>query len=65
MRKHGVKGKAGDAVGRAKRQAKEWTADTRAQVEDTAGKLKDKAEKALDQIKEAARDVKDKVTGGD
>jgi uncharacterized protein YjbJ (UPF0337 family) len=64
MRKHGVKGKAGDAAGRAKHQAKKWTADTKAQVEDTARKVNAKAEKGLDQIKDAVRDVMDRVTGG-
>lgn len=57
MDKDRVKGTIDDAVGRAKRQAGEWTGDTQTQAEGTAQQVKGKAEKAWGNVKDAARDA--------
>ena len=59
MDKYQVKGKVGCAVGRP--NVKEWTDETKAQVEDAAHKVKGKAEHAWDKMKHAVQDAKDKV----
>jgi uncharacterized protein YjbJ (UPF0337 family) len=63
MNKDRVKGKMDDAAGRAKRQAGEWTGDTKAQVEGAAQQVKGKAENAWGKMKDAARDAKDEIKG--
>jgi uncharacterized protein YjbJ (UPF0337 family) len=52
-----VKGAVNDAVGRAKRQAGEWTGDEKTQVEGTVQQVKGKAQKAWGDVKDAAHDV--------
>ena len=56
MNKDTVKGTMDDAMGRAKRQAGEWTGDTQTQVEGAAQQVKGKVEKAIGNVKDAARD---------
>lgn len=58
MDKDRVKGSIDDAVGRAKRQAGEWTGDTKTQAEGAAQQIKGKAEKAWGNVKDAAHDAK-------
>ncbi|HSZ16074.1 MAG TPA: CsbD family protein [Terracidiphilus sp.] len=58
MDKDRVKGTIDDAVGRAKRQAGEWTGNTQTQAEGAAQQIKGKAEKAWGNVKDAARDAK-------
>ncbi|HEY6489269.1 MAG: CsbD family protein [Terracidiphilus sp.] len=53
-----AKGAMDDAVGRAKRQAGEWTGDTKTQAEGAAQQIKGKAEKAWGTVKDAAHDAK-------
>lgn len=57
MNKDTVKGTVNDAVGRAKRQAGEWTGDTDTQVEGAAQQVKGKAQKAWGEVKDAAETV--------
>lgn len=57
MDKDRVKGTIDDAVGRAKRQAGEWTGDSKTQAEGAAQQVKGKAEKAWGNVKDAARDA--------
>ena len=52
-----VKGAVDDAVGRAKRQAGEWTGDVKTQVEGAGQQIKGKAEKAVGNIKDAVHDA--------
>ena len=59
MDKDRVKGKIDDATGRLKRQAGEWTGNTKAQVEGAAQQVKGKAENAWGKAKDAARDATD------
>lgn len=56
MNKDNVKGSIDDAVGRAKRQAGEWTGDTKTQAEGAAQQVKGKVEKAWGDVKDAAKD---------
>lgn len=57
MDKDRVKGTIDDAVGRAKRQAGEWTGDTQTQAEGAGQQIKGKAEKAWGNVKDAARNM--------
>lgn len=57
MDKDKVKGTVDDAVGRAKRQAGEWTGDLNKQMDGAAQQVKGKAEKAWGNVKDAARDA--------
>lgn len=57
MNKDNIKGTMDDAVGRAKRQAGEWTGDTKTQVDGAAQQVKGKVEKAWGNAKDAARDA--------
>ena len=57
MNKDKVKGTMDDAAGRVKRQAGEWTGDTKTQVDGAAQQVKGKVEKAWGNVKEAARDA--------
>jgi uncharacterized protein YjbJ (UPF0337 family) len=57
MDKDRIKGTVDDAVGRAKRQAGEWTGDINTQAEGAAQQIKGKAEKAYGQVKDAVRDA--------
>jgi uncharacterized protein YjbJ (UPF0337 family) len=57
MDKDKVKGTIDDTVGRAKRQAGEWTGDTKTQAEGAAQQIKGKAEKAWGNVKETVRDT--------
>lgn len=57
MNKDQVKGTMDDAAGRIKRQAGEWTGDTKTQVDGAAQQVKGKAEKAWGNAKEAVNDA--------
>lgn len=57
MDKDRVRGKVNEVTGRSKRQAGEWTGDTRAQVEGGAQEIKGKD--AWGKTKDAARDATD------
>jgi uncharacterized protein YjbJ (UPF0337 family) len=57
MNKDKVKGAMDDAIGRAKRQAGEWTGNVNAQLDGAGQQIKGKAEKALGNVKDAARDA--------
>lgn len=57
MDKDRIKGTIDDAVGRAKRQAGEWTGDINTQAEGAAQQIKGKAEKTYGQVKDAVRDA--------
>lgn len=57
MNKDTVKGTMDDAAGRVKRQAGEWTGDTKTQVDGAAQQVKGKAEKAWGNVKDAAKDA--------
>ncbi|HEX3892135.1 MAG TPA: CsbD family protein [Terracidiphilus sp.] len=66
MDKDRIKGAVDDTVGRAKRQAGEWTGDTQTQAEGAAQQIKGKAEKAWGNVKDAAKDAtKDTRTDAD
>lgn len=52
-----VKGTMDDAAGRIKRQAGEWTGDTKTQVDGAAQQVKGKTEKAWGNAKEAVNDA--------
>lgn len=56
-----VKGTVDDTVGRVKRQAGEWTGDTKTQVDGAAQQIKGKAEKAVGNIKDAVHDAGNKM----
>ena len=58
MNKDTVKGTIDDAVGRAKRQAGEWTGDTGTQTDGAAQQVKGKIEKAWGNVKDAAHDAR-------
>ena len=57
MDKDRVKGKANEVAGRAKRQAGEWTGDTRSQAEGGVQELKGRVQNAWGKAKDAARDA--------
>ena len=57
MDKDRVKGTMDQIAGRVKRQAGEWTGDTRAQIEGGVQELKGGARKAWGEIKDAAREA--------
>ncbi|HUY94232.1 MAG TPA: CsbD family protein [Terracidiphilus sp.] len=57
MDKDQVKGTMDDAAGRIKRQAGEWTGDTKTQADGAAQQVKGKAEKAWGNAKEAVRNA--------
>jgi len=57
MNKDQVKGTIDDAAGRVKRQAGEWTGDTKTQVDGASQQVKGKVEKAWGNAKEAARNA--------
>jgi uncharacterized protein YjbJ (UPF0337 family) len=57
MDKDRVKGKVNEVTGRTKRQAGEWTGDTRSQVEGGAQELKGRVQNAWGKAKDAARDA--------
>ena len=59
MDKDRVKGKVNEATGRTKRQAGEWTGDTRSQVQGGAQELKGRVQNAWGKVKDAARDSKE------
>ena len=58
MNKDTVKGTFDDAAGRAKRQAGEWTGDTRTQTEGAAQQVKGKIEKAVGDVKDAVKNAR-------
>jgi uncharacterized protein YjbJ (UPF0337 family) len=53
-----VKGAVDDTVGRAKRQAGEWTGNRQTQAEGTAQQMKGKIEKAWGAVKDAVREAR-------
>jgi uncharacterized protein YjbJ (UPF0337 family) len=55
MDKDRIKGKVDEVAGRAKRQAGEWTGDSRTQVEGGIQELKGRAENAWGKVKDEAR----------
>jgi uncharacterized protein YjbJ (UPF0337 family) len=57
MDKDRVKGKVDEVAGRSKRQAGEWTGNTRAQAEGRIQELKGKVQNAWGKAKDAARDA--------
>ncbi|HLY98408.1 MAG TPA: CsbD family protein [Candidatus Angelobacter sp.] len=59
MDKDRVKGKMEDLKGRVKRQAGEWTGDSKLQAEGIAEQAKGKARNAVGRMKDAARDISD------
>jgi uncharacterized protein YjbJ (UPF0337 family) len=59
MDKDRVKGKMEDLKGRMKRQAGEWTGDSKLQAEGIAEQAKGKARNAVGRMKDAARDISD------
>lgn len=65
MNEDRVQGKIEDLKGRAKRQAGEWTGDTKAVVEGAAQQVKGKVQhgfgKAKDKVKEAASAVSNRA----
>jgi uncharacterized protein YjbJ (UPF0337 family) len=63
MNKHQVKGTIDDVAGRMKRQAGEWTGDTKVQLEGLGQQVKGKAETALGTAKEAVHDGQDQLKG--
>lgn len=56
MDKDRVKGKIDEIAGRTKRQAGEWTGDTRAQAEGAVQEVKGRVQNAWGQAKDAARE---------
>ncbi len=52
-----IKGKTDEVVGRAKRQAGEWTGDKETQAEGGAQEVKGKVENAWGKTKDAVRDA--------
>ncbi len=52
-----IKGKTDEVVGRAKRQAGEWTGDKETQAEGSAQEVKGKVENAWGKTKDAVRDA--------
>lgn len=59
MDKDRVKGKVNEVAGRSKRQAGEWTGNTRAQVEGGIQELKGQVQNAWGKAKDAARETDD------
>jgi uncharacterized protein YjbJ (UPF0337 family) len=57
MDKDRVKGAINETIGRAKRQAGEWTGDTDAQVSGAVQQVKGSVQKAWGNLKDAARDA--------
>lgn len=57
MNKDQVKGTMDDAAGRVKRQAGEWTGDTKTQAEGATQQVKGKVEKAWGNVKDAAKNT--------
>lgn len=57
--KNRIKGKMDEIVGRAKRQAGEWTGDTAAQSEGAMDEIKGRAENTWGKVKDSARNLKD------
>ncbi|MGH9590306.1 MAG: CsbD family protein [Terracidiphilus sp.] len=57
MDKDRIKGKVNEVAGRSKRQAGEWTGDTRAQAEGGVKELKGQVQNAWGKAKDAARDA--------
>lgn len=57
MDKDRVKGKVNEVAGRSKRQAGEWTGNTRAQAEGGVQELKGRAQNAWGKVKDAARET--------
>ena len=57
MNKDQVKGTMDDAAGRVKRQAGEWTGDTKTQADGAAQQVKGKVEKAVGNVKEAVHNA--------
>jgi uncharacterized protein YjbJ (UPF0337 family) len=61
MDKDRVKGAINETVGRAKRQAGEWTGNTDAQISGAAQQVKGSVQKAWGNLKDAAREADDQV----
>ena len=57
MDKDRVKGKVDEVEGRAKRQAGEWTGDTKAQIEGGVQEIKGRVQNAWGKAKDAAREA--------
>jgi uncharacterized protein YjbJ (UPF0337 family) len=57
-----IKGKLDDAIGRAKRQAGEWTDNKDLETEGAKDQAKGKAENVMGKVKDAARNIKDDLT---
>jgi uncharacterized protein YjbJ (UPF0337 family) len=61
MDKDKVKGAINEAVGRAKRQAGEWTGNTDVQISGAAQQVKGSVQKAWGNLKDAAREADNQV----
>lgn len=57
MNKDELKGKAKDALGRAERQAGEWTDNEKLQSEGLAKQAEGKVQKGVGKVKEAGQDI--------
>lgn len=57
MNKDELKGKAKDALGRAERQAGEWTDNEKLQSEGLAKQAEGKVQKGVGKVKEAGQDM--------
>jgi uncharacterized protein YjbJ (UPF0337 family) len=57
MDKDRVKGKANEVVGRAKRQAGEWTGDTQTQAEGAGQEIKGHVQTVVGKVKDAVKDA--------
>lgn len=57
MDKDRLKGKANEVAGRAKRQAGEWTGDTRTQAQGGLQEVKGRVQNAWGKAKDASRDA--------
>lgn len=61
MDKDRLKGQINEVVGRAKRQAGEWTGDTDAQISGAVQQVKGTLQKAWGTVKDAAREADDQA----
>jgi uncharacterized protein YjbJ (UPF0337 family) len=61
MDKDRMKGTVNEIAGRAKRQAGEWTGDTKTEIAGLAQEVKGKTQKAWANVKDAARNAEDEA----
>ncbi|HKU70365.1 MAG TPA: CsbD family protein [Burkholderiales bacterium] len=61
MNKDNIQGKMDDVKGRVKRQAGEWTGDSKLQAEGAIDQVKGKAQDAMGKVREGAHNMKQDV----